>query len=425
MAYGESSLNRRLPHGLTDLYFEQAAAKTALEGILQETFRQWGYNRIIPPTFEYYDTLAAGAGVQQKQEMYRFFDREGNILALRPDMTVPTARVVGSKLYDHLSPLRFYYVGNVFRHVEPQAGWRREFTQAGIELIGAGTPQADAEVVALAIAVLRAVKMVNFQINLGQVSYLQAILGEADLKNGDLRRLEQAIDRRNDIELQRVLADLGIVGDAARAIRAVPHLCGDEGVLHEAGRLSTNAPARQAIERLACVYELLRLEGVAEHIILDLGETRSMAYYTGITFHGYAAGLGFPICSGGRYDGLLANYGADLPAVGFALGVERILLVTSPQVNLAPHWVMSSCAHAGCHELAARARAHGLRIEVDVLGRRDEALLTYARQKGAECVICCDEATAFTVIDLRSSPPARRQGVTRRELEQELVLWNS
>jgi ATP phosphoribosyltransferase regulatory subunit len=425
MAYDESALIRRLPHGLTDLFLEQAAAKTAVEGVLQETFRRWGYSRIIPPTFEYYDTLAAGASVQLKQEMYRFFDREGNILALRPDMTVPTARVVSGKLYDRTPPLRCYYVGNVFRHIEPQAGWRREFTQAGIELIGAGTPEADAEVVAVAVAALKAMKVADFQVNLGQVSYLQAILSEAGLGNGELRRLEQAIDRRNDIELQRVLAELGITGDAARAIRAVPHLCGDEGVLCEAERLATNPPARQAIEHLARVYELLCLEGVAEHIILDLGEMRGMAYYTGITFHGYAAGLGFPICGGGRYDNLLANFGADLPAVGFALGVERILLVTHPEIDLAPHLVMRSCSHPACRALAAQTRARGSCVEVDVLGRQDEALVAYARAKGAHYVVCCGEGPTYTLTDLRSSEPGCRRVLNRHELEQELALWSS
>jgi len=415
----ESSLARQLPHGLTDMFFEQAAVKTWLETVLQDVFQRWGYNRIILPTFEYYDSLATSASPQLQEEMYRLFDREGHILALRPDMTVQAARVAGTKLYDQALPLRFYYVGSVFRHEEPQAGRRREFTQAGIELMGAGGPEADAEMLAVAVAALKALDIARFQLNVGQVAFLQAILSDSRLENGDLRRLEQVIDRKNDVELQQTLKDLGITGDAARAILAIPHLCGDEGVLDEAQRLSPNASARRAIERLRSVYELLRLEGVAEHIILDLGEVRRMAYYTGITFQAYVAGLGFHVCNGGRYDGLVANFGAEMPAVGFALGLERAMLVTQPQVDIAPQVVMRACAHPECRALAALARSHGLRVEVDVLGRDEEALIAYARARKAHRVICCRGASIYLLRDQRG---ARELG--RRALEEEISSWS-
>src|SRR5690606_30869100 len=157
-------------------------------------------------------------------EMYRFFDRDGHSLALRPDMTVSTARVVGTKLYDHALPLRFYYAGNVFRHVETQAGHRREFTQAGVELIGAATPEADAEVVPLPIHALQALRLREFQVNLGQVGYLRGLLCEADDGNGALRNLEQAIERKNPLALERYLEEMNLPEDTRRAIRAIPTL---------------------------------------------------------------------------------------------------------------------------------------------------------------------------------------------------------
>jgi ATP phosphoribosyltransferase regulatory subunit len=412
------ALSRQTPHGLTDLYAQEAADKTALEDALQETFRRWGYQRIILPTFEYDETLSTGASAELRREMYRFFDREGHVLALRPDMTVPTARVVGTKLYDQELPLRLYYVGNVFRHEEPQAGRRREFTQAGIELIGAGTPQADAEVVAVAVAALRAMGIAGFQINLGQVAYLQAMLSEVRLANGQLDQLEQAVDRKNDVELQRVLSELGLSGDLARAILALPHLCGDEAVLDEAARLATNPAAREAIERLRTVYGLLRVEGVADLVTLDLGEVRRMAYYTGISFLAYVENLGFSICSGGRYDGLLRNFGADLPAVGFALGVERCLLVTQPGAAIAPDLVMRGCTHAGCRALANRARSLGLRVRVDVLQRDEAALIAYARSQGARYTLSCRGADEYMLVESDC-----RRTLTRTALEKEMAAW--
>ncbi len=424
MPEDEYALRSQLPHGLTDLFAQEAADKTALEDALQETFRRWGYQRIILPTFEYDDTLATGASAELRRDMYRFFDREGHVLALRPDMTVPTARVVGNKLYDQTLPQRLFYVGNVFRHEEPQAGRRREFTQAGIELIGAGTAEADAEVVAVAIAALRAMGMRGFQVNLGQVAYLQAMLNDTRLQNGQLHQLEQAIDRKNDVELQRVLADLGLCGDVAAAIRALPHLCGDAAVLDEAARLATNVPARAAIELLRTVYDLLRLEGVADLVTLDLGEVRRMAYYTGISFLAYVETLGFSVCSGGRYDGLLRNFGADLPAVGFALGVERCLLVTQPGSAIAPDLVVHGCQNPGCKALANRARSLGLRVRVDVLQRDEPALLAYARAEGARAVLFCRGADTYVLTrDERAGGDRRSRTLTRAAFEEELAQW--
>jgi len=417
---------RQLPHGLADLFYEQAAVKTELETRLQDTFRGWGYQRIIPPTFEYYATLSTEASPQLEEEMYRFFDREGHILALRPDMTVPTARVIGTRLYDQTLPLRFYYLGSVFRYdEEPQAGRRREFTQAGIELVGAGTAEADAEVVAVAVGALDAMEVPRFQINLGQVAFLKAILaglggedrGDPRLENGDLRRIEGAVNRKNDVELRGVLDDLQIGGRTAEAVAAIPHLYGDAAVLDEARRLATNAEATAAVDQLAAVYELLDRAGVADRVTLDLGEVRSMAYYTGITFHGYAAGLGFDICSGGRYDGLVSHFGADLPAVGFALGLERCMLVARARCAIAPHVVVQGCSDPEAHRLAALARGRGLRVEMDVVGRTGDALIAYGRECGARHIIAASGG-GYTLIE-----PDGARTMSRGELEKEIATW--
>ncbi|HHX64103.1 MAG TPA: ATP phosphoribosyltransferase regulatory subunit [Chloroflexi bacterium] len=413
-------LRGQLPHGLADLFYEQAAAKCHLEETLQETFRRWGYTRIIMPTFEYYETLATDSSIYLQEEMYRLFDREGRVLALRPDMTVATARVAGTRLYDQPLPLRFFYVGNVFRYEEPQAGRRREFTQAGIELVGAGTPEADAEVLAVAVAALRALGIERFQINLGQVAFLKGILEDISLTNGELSRLERVIGRKNDVELARTLADMGIDGSVTRAIMAIPHLCGGPEILSDARGLTDNEIALQALDRLEQIYDLLTAEGVDDYVTLDLGEVRSMAYYTGITFQGYVEGLGFHVCSGGRYDGLVGQFGRDLPAVGFALGVERAMLVTQPEVDIAPDILMEGCEHTDCRALAARARALGLVVEVDVQGRTGEALSAYGRTRGARRIVSCCDGRAYNVDDGRGEIYT----LTRDEIEQEVATWS-
>jgi len=381
------ALRRQLPHGLADLFGEQAAARARVEALLGETYTQWGYDRIIPPTFGYYTSLVTGASNDLQQEMYRLFDRDGELLALRPDMTVPTARVVGTRLYDQPLPMRFFYVGNVFRYETPQAGRRREFSQAGIELVGADTPEADAEVIALACSSLRTLGIERFRINLGQVAYLKAVLADVGVENGELTDLETAIGRKNDVEIGRVVANLDLDAQVAAVVRALPHLYGGEDVLQEAVRLAPNVAAREAIARLQRIYDLLRVQGMAEHILIDLGEVRSMAYYTGITFQGYAEGLGFSVCRGGRYDNLLSSFGSDLPAVGFAMGLERAMLISQPEGDLTPDVLLPANGDPTCHEMARRLRARGLRVEVDVCGRQDERFTAYARERGAGRIV--------------------------------------
>ena len=416
----DHALGRQLPHGLTDLFFEPAAAKAQMERLLQETFQRWGYSRIILPTFEYYATLATGASPQLQEEMYRFFDRDGQILALRPDMTVPTARVVATRLYDQPLPLRFFYVGSVFRYEEPQAGRRREFTQAGIELIGADTAEADAEVLSVAIAALACYGYVRLSDQPGPGGLSQGHPGRGPSGQRGRAPLEQAIGRRNDVELQEALDELGIAGDAARAIRAVPHLCGDEGVLGEAERLSTNSLARQAIARLARVYALLRLEGLAEHVILDLGEVRSMDYYTGITFHGYVAGLGFPICGGGRYDRPDGQFRGRPARRGLCPGRGARHAGHAAQVDIAPDLVMGACAHLACRTLASRARAVGSGGGGRPRAQAARRCSPMRAPEGRTIVVSCRDASSYVLADATDLAP-RSAG---RELEEEIASWN-
>ncbi len=197
-----------LPQGVVDLLFEDAAGKRDLEQRLRRIFSAWSYDELIPPTFEYADTLASEAGTQLAEEMYRFVDRDGRTLALRPDLTIPTARVVGTRLYDQPLPLRLFYIGSVFRYEPPQAGRQREFTQAGFELIGAATPAADAEALALTVEALQAAGLRGFQIALGQMAFFRGLLAELNAPPLAVAALQSAIDRKNPADLATVLDKL-------------------------------------------------------------------------------------------------------------------------------------------------------------------------------------------------------------------------
>ena len=374
------SLDKQLPHGVADLYFNDAARRRVVERALAETFAHWGYSEIIPPTFEYYESLAAEAGPQLREEMYRFFDRDGRTLALRADFTIPTARIVGTKLFDRTMPLRFFYVGSVFRYEEPQAGIRREFTQAGIELIGASTADADAEAIALAMTALRAIGLEDFRFTLGNAAFLQALTRGLD--GGEDMALREVIRRKNTAELARLLASLELEPRQREAIAQIPGLWGGPEVLDRAECI--NEGTRAAVEHLRRVVERLTQYGLQDKITLDLAENRGMAYYTGILFEGFVEGLGFSVVSGGRYDALIAHFGPSIPAVGFAMGVERALMALRargrPSVNVAPDIL---AARGKDTALIQAARAGGQSVEVDVLERSDEGLREYARVRGA------------------------------------------
>ena len=368
-------LDRQLPHGVADLFFNDAARKRAVERTFADTFARWGYSEIIPPMFEYYESLASEAGPQLREEMYRFFDRDGRTLALRADFTIPTARIVGTKLYDRTMPLRFFYVGSAFRYEEPQAGVRREFTQAGIELVGANTADADAEAIALAMTALRAVGLEDFRFTLGTSAYLQATTRDLALSETDDLALREAIRRKNTPALVHLLDSFDLDTPHKQVLAQLPTLWGSVDVLARAQ--CVNDDARAAVERLREVVTRLAQFGLQESVTLDLAENRGMEYYTGILFEGFVQGLGFAVASGGRYDNLIAHFGHAIPAVGFAIGVERALMTLKPRASVAPDAVAQSY-----DTRVAEARQQGRIVEVDILNRTDDSFREYARLRG-------------------------------------------
>jgi ATP phosphoribosyltransferase regulatory subunit len=387
----------QIPHGVQDRFLVDAARRRRAEDAVCRCFAGWGYQEIIPPTFEFYENLAAGAGVDLRRTMYRFFDPEGYTLALRADFTPQVARMAATKLFDQPMPLRCFYVGSVFRREEPQAGRKREFTQAGAELIGADTAEADAEVVALAVATLEALELQGFQVNLGQMAFFRALT--EDLTPGALQAIREAIDRKNHARLALALDEAGVDGQQRDLLARLPDLSGGLEILDEARSLSANLPRgaelNTALDRLSVICSLLGAYDVARHVILDLGEVRGMDYYTGITFRGVTPGLGWPIIGGGRYDDLIARFGHPLAAIGFGLGIERALLAQTrqgvPPPVLAPHLLVGSCAHNACRELVGHLRSLGCRVEVDPSGAAAGALPGLARQRGIARTLQCAE----------------------------------
>lgn len=385
---------RQLPYGVADLFFEEAARKTRVESRFGEACARWGYSQVIPPTFEYYETLAAEASPQVREETYRFFDRDGRTLALRADPTIPIARMVATKLASRPLPLRFFYVASVFRYEEPRAANRREFTQAGVELIGAASPAADAEILALSVETLRAMGLADLRLRVGHMGLLQALLAEAELEVVAAGPLQRALERASPHLLDQALAGRKMNPAVLAALRAIPTWRGTAPVVEQAGRDCASIPAAlAALDHLREVIRHLEAYDLLAPVVFDLGMARGMDYYTGLIFEGFTPRLGFGLASGGRYDRLIAHFGRDLPAMGFAIGVERLLAALDPEavpVALGPEVLVESSPSRDLVARAADARAAGRRVELGLPGGDRGALLAQARERGAREVWFAD-----------------------------------
>jgi ATP phosphoribosyltransferase regulatory subunit len=265
------------------------------------------------------------------QSLFKFIDKDNRIVVLRPDMTTPIARVAATRLKGEGATARLFYLTNVFRQEQAQAGRQCEFYQAGVELLGEAGPAADAEVIALAAEAMLEAGLDKFQISLGQVEFINGVMQETGLAPRDRQRVMQYMIRRDLVGLEDILSQSGLSPAVQKLLRQIPVLHGREELLEKAYGLVTNETSRRALDNLGDIYRLLKDYGLEKHINFDLGIMRDLDYYTGMVLEGYTPGLGFPLCGGGRYDNMLAAYGMDSPATGFALGIERMMLALERQ----------------------------------------------------------------------------------------------
>ncbi|MCD9025202.1 ATP phosphoribosyltransferase regulatory subunit [Cohnella silvisoli] len=308
-----------LPHAVTKL--------RRIERSVLECMRLWGYEQIMTPTIEYYDTVGAASATSDRK-LFKLLNQRGTTIVLRPDMTTPIARVVGSLLKDEPFPIRLSYHGNVFRAFEEEGGREAEFYQTGVELVGDSSPEADAEVIALAIASLKAAGVPSFKIAMGHVGFLNGLFEETlPGLTSEQEALKACLLQRDHVGYRDFIRKLSLDANWQRELEGILRLRGGEEVCAQALELSANAGAQAAIKHLCAVWDVLAAYGIQEHVLIDLTMIGDFSYYTGMTFEGYASHLGFPVCSGGRYDNLLAQFGRPAHATGFALKTTRILEV--------------------------------------------------------------------------------------------------
>jgi ATP phosphoribosyltransferase regulatory subunit len=310
-----------IPSGTRDVLPDETREVRAITDVLRGVFERHGYGEVYTPALEYESVLArAGTGAPgaEARPAYRVFDEAGAVLALRSDMTVPIARVVATRYATSEPPLRFCYFAHCYRGVRPQRGQPRELLQAGIELIGSPAPDGTAEALTVLCHSLDATGLKDYRVGLGDASLFPALMASLDVPEQARAQLLQALALRDFVGLGRALEEAGLPDESAELLLDVPQRRGGPEVLS-----GTPAQADEAVTGLRRVHELLDAD-VAERVIFDLGLVRNLGYYTGAVFEVYDPALGAPIGGGGRYDDLVGRFGRSLPAVGFALGVDRL-----------------------------------------------------------------------------------------------------
>jgi len=380
-------LKLSLPDGVQDYLPDECYNKRKIEDKIRRFFYLSGYNEIETPILEFFDVFAGVKPSIEQEHMFKLIDPEGRVLVLRPDITMPIARVAGTKMGDHPLPLRLFYLGNVYRYGEFQACKQREVAQAGVELLGVDGPEADAEVIAMAIQLFLDLRLAEFQIDIGQVEFFKGLIEEAGISEQEAEEIRTLIDQKNMLALEMLLKKLPISVHIKETMYRLPQLYGDSEILTEAMKISRSPKCRAALENIYQVYGILKDYGFGRYITFDLGMVQSFNFYTGIIFRGITKELGYPVCGGGRYDRLVSEFGRDLPATGFAIGIKRLLIALERQGKLeeippVDVLVVAEGSQRGrAYEFMQQLKKQNKRVEMFLSTEESKNPLDYARKK--------------------------------------------
>jgi ATP phosphoribosyltransferase regulatory subunit len=349
------------PVGLKDYMPDAVAKLRAIQHEALTCMQAWGYREVMTPTLEYYDTVGV-ASATQDHKLFKLLDRKGQTLVLRSEMTAPIARVVASMMREESLPIRLSYHAHVFRAQAEEAGRDAEFYQTGVELIGEPSADGDAEVIALAVATLKAVGVQQFRLAIGHIGFLNGVLSAAlPGKTEEQDALKTLLLQRNLVGYRDRIRTMQLDSAERQRLLDITRLRGGVDVCDQAAAFATDDTARAALAHLRLVWDALADYGVTESVMIDLTMIGDFSYYTGVIFEGYAEALGFPLCSGGRYDQLLTQFDRPAPATGFAIKANRILeLRNGEPANVASSVVIAyaSAARSVALRAASEQRAN-------------------------------------------------------------------
>jgi ATP phosphoribosyltransferase regulatory subunit len=317
-------MTSRIPAGMRYYIGAEARLRRMVEDVAMSVFEGWNYEEVITPSVDYYDLFEQGMGQREAQRGFRFTDNDGRLLALRPDVTSSVARMAATLLSERARPLRFCYAAPVFRQqTQSHAEWRRENTQLGCELIGAGGKSADLEVLRLAAEILSRLNLQSrYCITINNVEIFNGVAAQMNLETPAREQLRRLIDTREADELQRFLTNYG--NGETRAFAQPTELTGKRNVIEAARRKMTNQRSIAALDSLDELWTEIESLGLEDSFEIDLGDVSSLDYYTGLSLKVFVHGAGSSVGRGGRYDGLTGSFGRAEPAVGFVLNLDAL-----------------------------------------------------------------------------------------------------
>ena len=377
--------NKITPEGTRDLLFEECLTQRAVENTLTDVFTLRGFNEVVTPGLEFYDVFDPGRSGIEQEVMYKLTDKRGRLMVLRPDSTLPIARLTATRLQNQQKPLRLFYTQRVYRSNPGLTGRNDEVMQSGIELLGAAGRRADLEVVATAIEAMS--KCVpNFRIELGHAGFFRALAAKLPVSDEVREDIRRSIEAKNYPALGRILDGLDD-SPAVEAMRRLPRLFGGEEVFAEAARLCVDEAAEKTLSYLRELYGALSALPMGGRIMIDLGLVQRIDYYTDIIFSAYVEDCGDAVLTGGRYDNLLELFGAPMPAVGFAVNVDAIAKILIEHGKASGPEPADVLVHGDAgFELKALGHAselveRGRKCESSVFESREQAL-DYAKRQG-------------------------------------------
>ena len=387
------------PKGTQDVLPDEVKQYRYIEDRLTENFELWNYNEIRSPTIEFVETLSTGVGSDLVDTMFKFQDFDGKLLALRAEMTAPVARIVTTRMQSAPEPIRLFYINNVFRYNQSYLKREREFCQAGVELVGCNTPEADGEVLALFISSLKQVGLNEVRVDLGHASLLKDLMNVAGL------------DKQQKVAIQGILACRDAVGlnnfmeqnsfqSKLREIFLELSRCRRLADLSSVSLKGSNyEKVNNQLESLIDLQKTLVDFEIEDFVFFDFSLTKKIEYYTGMVFEASVPNLGLPIGSGGRYDNFIEKFGKlKLPATGFALEIGKLLQALTAQgfeipSNQKTRVIVSSSLRKTAIKVVKILRDAGLATSLEVTGRTIEKTLEYAKITSADYVVSVDMST--------------------------------
>lgn len=320
------------PEGVRDIYNEECEKKLELQDRLRKALKRHGYHSIQTPTFEFFDIFGKEVGTIPSSELYKFFDREGNTLVLRPDITPSIARSAAKYFMDEDMPIRLSYMGNTFINNHSYQGRLKESTQLGAELIGDDTVDGDAEMIAMAIDALKSSGLKDFQISVGHVEFFRGLMEAAGLSEEQEEVIRELIANKNFFGVEEEISDCSMNQNLKELFGMLGTIYDNAASFEEAKTYAADYPrVYKAIRRLEDLDAVLKIYGVDKYVTYEFGMLSSYHYYTGVIFAGYTYGSGEPIVKGGRYDKLLTYFGKDAASIGFAIVVDQLMAAISRQ----------------------------------------------------------------------------------------------